>query len=375
MALGIGAAASLAGLPASAVEIAPSLDALARARGLRFGSALGAGGQSDEFGDPRYRSILLRECGILVAENEHKWPFLQRGPNDPHDFRRADAMVDFAEKHGLLFRGHTLLWHKPQWLPRWVNEHDFGSQPGKEAERLLVNHINSVCKHYGTRIGAWDVVNETVSEQTGKFRETVFTRHIGSEVIDLAFHTARAAAPHARLVYNDYMTWEPHSKTHRDGVLRHLEAWLKRGVPVEALGIQGHIGTENSDSSTGFATGREEDWRKFLDEVKGMGLKMLITEFDVHDKGLPADIDKRDRAIADYARAFLDVTLSYAEVEQVLVWGMADHYSWLQDRWPRPDGLPKRPTPYSKDFKAKALRQAIADAFRAAPGRGQRTEL
>ena len=28
--------------------------------------------------------------------------------------------------------------------------------------------------------------------------------------------------------------------------------------------------------------------------------------------------------------------------EDVLVWGMCDRYSWLQNRTPRADGLPKR---------------------------------
>jgi GH35 family endo-1,4-beta-xylanase len=35
------------------------------------------------------------------------------------------------------------------------------------------------------------------------------------------------------------------------------------------------------------------EWRKFLDEASGMGLDLLITEFDVNDRKLPADIVKR----------------------------------------------------------------------------------
>jgi endo-1,4-beta-xylanase len=45
-------------------------------------------------------------------------------------------------------------------------------------------------------------------------------------------------------------------------------------------------------------------------------------------------------------RSFLDLTLDFREVNAVLCWGLADHYSWLQGRTPRGDGLPKRPTPY-----------------------------
>jgi endo-1,4-beta-xylanase len=52
-----------------------------------------------------------------------------------------------------------------------------------------------------------------------------------------------------------------------------------------------------------------------------------------------------------------------------MVWGMVDKYSWLQEFVPRADGLPQRPAPYDDAFKPKALREAMADAFRAAPVR------
>ena len=234
---------------------------------------------------------------------------------------------------------------------------------------MLVEHIRAVCTHYGTRIGSWDVVNETIDAGSGEMRETVFTRHLGPQVIDIAFRAAREAAPHAQLVYNDYMSWERHSATHRDGVLRLLERLLANGVPVDALGVQGHIGTENLDSSIGFATQQEREWRSFMDEATGLGLDVLVTEFDVHDKGLPADIAERDRAVADHARAYLDLMLSYPRVKQVLTWGVVDHRSWLQDRWRRTDGVAKRPLFYDVNYRPKLLREAIAAAFRAAPGR------
>ena len=205
-------------------------------------------------------------------------------------------------------------------------------------------------------------------------RETPLSRAVGSAeaVVDLAFHAARETAPHAQLVYNDYMAWEPWNEAHRAGVLRLLEGFRKRGVPVDALGIQSHIGTENSDRSGGFGTRQEADWRRFLDEVVAMGYGLEITEFDVHDKGLPADIAARDKAVADYARAYLGLMLSYKQMGDVLAWGMSDRYSWLQGRWERPDGLPKRPCPYDSDFKPKPLREAIAAAFANASSRHER---
>ena len=79
----------------------------------------------------------------------------------------------------------------------------------------------------------------------------------------------------------------------------------------------------------------------------------------------------RDAAVADLARRYFDVMLSYPQLRYVMAWGLVDKYSWLQGRWPRADGLAKRPNPYDDDYRPKPLREAIAAAFRAAPPRPQ----
>jgi hypothetical protein len=66
----------------------------------------------------------------------------------------------------------------------------------------------------------------------------------------------------------------------------------------------------------------------------------------------------------DYARAYLDLMLSYRQLGDVLAWGMTDNHSWLQQRPPRADGLPKRPTPYGSNYGPKPLRQTMAASFR-----------
>jgi endo-1,4-beta-xylanase len=177
--------------------------------------------------------------------------------------------------------------------------------------------------------------------------------------------------PDTELVYNDYMGWEKDNAPHRDGVLRLLERLRRDGVPVNALGIQAHIGAGNQDSNANraFDARDENAWRQFLRDVTGMGYRLVITEFDVHDAPLPADIQVRDQQVAALGRAFLDVTLDFRQVNAVLVWGLADNHTWLQGRTPREDKLRKRPTPYDDHYQPKPLRDAIAAAFRSAPNR------
>lgn len=364
-----GGACLLAGCAVPDASVTPrnvtSLDTIARSSGRRFGSAVAwglPGADRGSFANLAYAAILERECSLLVPENELKWQWSRPGPTQ-FDFRQFDSIADYATGHGFKLRGHTLFWTPTKWYPKWLAEHDFGPQRARAAEALLTEHVRTVCRRYGTRIYSYDVVNEAVQPETGAIRDTNVTRALGGEAfLDLMFHTARAEAPHAQLVYNDYMSWERNSEdeAHMRGVLRVLEGFRKRGTPVDALGVQSHIRLLKPLSVAEIVRGSEGPWRRFLDEVVGMGYKLIISEFDVNDKMAPAPIGARDRAVADYARAYLDLMLSYPQLGDILAWGMDDRYSWLEDFDPRPDKRPKRGTPYDRQFRPKALRQAIA---------------
>jgi endo-1,4-beta-xylanase len=367
--LAVGACAAPLATAGSAERVGPpgSIDAMARRSGRRFGSALawGApGADRGSFANPAYAAILERECSLLVPENELKWQWTRRTPS--FDFSQMDAIVAYSEAKGFAMRGHTLFWAPQKWYPEWLVKHDFGSQPAKAAEALLTTHVQAACRRYGTKIYSYDVVNEAVEPETGEIRDTVVTRAMGGEaMLDVMFHTAKAEAPHAELVYNDYMSWErgTEDETHIKGVLKLLEGFRKRGTPVDTLGIQSHIRLLKPMSVAEIVRESEGPWRRFLDEVVAMGYKLVITEFDVNDRKAPDDVATRDRMVADYARAYLDVMLSYPQLRDILAWGMVDKYSWLTDFDPRRDKSIKRGTPYDSDFRAKPLRDAIAAAF------------
>lgn len=356
-----GASAMLAGagLKSAAAEDQPSLNSLAMAKGIRFGTAMSAA----QLGDPNYVELVRRECGVIVAENEHKWYALHQEA-DQWTFGPADALTDFAEKEGLAMRGHTLLWHHPRWLPEWVNKTEFTK--ASDAERMLSRYIGAVAGRYNPFLHSWDVVNETIDENSGELRETSFSRAMGPEVIDYCFHRAREVAPTAKLAYNDYMSWEGASGAHRKGVLKLLERLKKNNAPIDALGVQSHSNYEMPDS---FTTQKRREWRSFMDEVEDLGFEIYITEFDVNDTQLAPGIARRDRLIADYTRAYLDIMLSYEGLKEVLVWGLVDKYSWLQSFLPRTDGVAKRPTVFDGNYKAKTMRAAIAESLKAAAPR------
>ncbi|NNU15484.1 hypothetical protein HK107_04005 [Parvularcula sp. ZS-1/3] len=359
--LGAASLLAAAGCSQSAPAPSPSLASLAAEKGLKFGTAM----NSRQLSDPRYIDLVLKECAVIVAENEHKMYTIQPSP-DAMDFSRGDALAAFARENGLGMRGHTVVWHHPRWLPDWINNSVFGS--AAEAEAELTRYINAVASRDQDVIYSWDVINEAVDDQTGELRETSYSRAMGggAEVIDFCFRQTKEAAPNATLAYNDYMSWEPGTQNHRRGVLRLLEELKKRGTPIDALGIQSHSNYGMPDE---FTAERKREWKAFVDEVVGMGLDIYLTEFDVNDTRLDPDPALRDRLIATYTEEYLGMMLDYPQTKDILLWGMVDKDSWLQTFLPRDDGVEKRPVPWDSDYQPKPMREAIARALKAAPAR------
>ncbi len=347
-------------------SVAPSrpLKELAREKGLLFGSSVGAGKpgtSAASFDDPRYLSILQRECSVIVPENELKSYVIAR-ERERYDFAPGDRIAGFARSRGIELRGHNLLWNRTEYMPKWLLD-EFGALSAAAAERYLRDYIHQVCTHYGDQIRSWDVVNETIDPKTGELRDTPFTRVLGFDVLRIAYEATHDSVPRAQRVYNDYMSWTESDTTHRAGVLRLLEEFKRRKIPVDALGVQSHLGGDEAAS-------QPKEWKAFLDQAVAMGYRLLITELDINDKALPTNTTKRDAQVAAVARDYLEMMLSYRELEAVLCWGLVDTYSWLQNFSARTDNEPQRPDPYDSMYEPKPLREAIAAALASAPRRG-----
>ncbi len=345
-----GAAAALA-LPAAAQTT--SLRGLAAARGLVFGSAAA----TYELKDSDFVAALVRDAVQLVPEYEMKRDVLQPEPGR-YAFADLDRLFAFAAARGLSMRGHTLVWYyaNPAWLPPML--------AARKDEKLLTGHIQTVLKRYP--MASVDVVNEALAPpgeeiRADGFRPSPWLDAFGPDYIDLAFHAARAADPNVRLVYNDwgFEQGAAENDRFRARTLRLLDGLLKRRVPIDALGIQGHLS----------AFGNKVDQRKlaaFLREIEARGLGILITELDVEDTGGPSDIAARDRAVADEARRFLDVVLASAATSTVLTWNLSDRYVDPPDEWRlKLQGWRYRKTPYDAAMRKKPLWQALAQSFAA----------
>lgn len=357
--LGAGATAALlssnvfahaTGLRTSIDEDVSSLRAIARRRGILFGCAT----NTFELRDPAFVPVVVRDCAILAPEYEMK-----RGVVEPahgqYDFSGTDALVNFALAHDMEFRGHPLVWHKRN--PDWLESAVLASRD----EALLAGYIQTLMARYRGRVRSWDVVNEAIAPQDGRadnLRNTVWLKRFGPSYIDIAYRTARATDPNATLVYNDWgcEADAPQNDRFRAATLRFLEGALKRGVPIDALGLQGHLGLNGPQVD-------QRKLREFLNAVQNMGLRILVTEHDVDDTGGPSDIAVRDNMVADASRRFLDVVLDNPATVAVLTWGLSDRYldppGWRE----RLAGFTPRMLPLDAGMKRKPMWKAIAAAL------------
>ena len=99
------------------------------------------------------------------------------------------------------------------------------------------------------------------------------------------------------------------------------------------------------------------------------GLRILITELDVLDSGLPPEPRIRDRMIADVYRRYLEAALAEPSLAAVMTFGLSDRYTWLEEDYPRRDGAHRRPLPFDRGLQPKPAYHALADRLRHA---GQR---
>ncbi|PMB26159.1 endo-1,4-beta-xylanase [Fischerella thermalis] len=304
--------------------------------------------------NPKLASSFVQQCGILVPEWELKWNFLRPTPNR-FDFTAGDWLAKFARTHGILFRGHTLVWHEalPEWFEEVVNR--------QNAEKFLVEHITTVTKHYAGQIHSWDVVNEATKidhKRSDGLRNSPWLEFLGPNYIELAFRIAAEQDPKAMLVYNDtgleYDTPEDEAK--RGAILKLLERLKSRGTPIHGFGIQSHL----YGHETRF---NPKKLRKFLADVASLNLKILVTELDVRDQNLPKDLKIRDRIVAAAYEDYLSAVLDEKAVIAVLNWGLSDSHTWLAQYAPRSDGLAIRALPFDSNLKPKLAWNAIARAF------------
>jgi endo-1,4-beta-xylanase len=332
---------------------------------IESGLVYGSSAATWQLADAQYRRVFEHEAAILFTEDDLLWWRLRPTPKSGLNFKYGDRIVDFAEKNEMLVFGAHLVWD--QGFGEGWKDDDLWGLDEAGARKLLFGTTRDVVTHYHGRVAGWIVANE-VLDGAGMRTDTPWYETIGPGYVAEAFRIAHEADPEATLVLNDYGYETDDQFTiaadKRAATLKFLDQLLDEKVPVHALGIQGHLRAD------AFPEGFDAvAYRGFLAAVADRGLRILITEHDILDDGLPANAEKRDKAVAQVMQQYLEAALAEPAVASLMSFGLSDRYTWLQEDYPRSDKAPRRPLVYDAKMHPKPAFDTLEDVLAKAPPR------
>ena len=351
-----------------------SLREAAQASGLLIGTAV----RPPALSEPAYASTLAREFNMLEPEDALKWEVVHP-ERQSYDFSQADQIVDFAARHGMKVRGHTLVWHRQN--PKWLTE---GTYTSGELAEILEKHIKTVVGHYRGKIFAWDVVNEAFDElHPGELRSTIWRDQPGIAIassyepratsnpgrselearsskqsysyMERCFRWAHEADPQALLFYNEAEAETMNPKS--DAIYAMVRDFRQRGVPIDGVGFEMHIAHLHADVASISAN---------IKRFTALGVQVHITEMDV---ALPVDAEGNARAedlqlqadiYREIAIACLSHRLSYSGCTAIQTWGFTDKYSWIGSHSKKTEGAA---LPFDRNYRAKPAYLALRNTL------------
>lgn len=282
--------------------------------------------------------LVKQHFNSIVAENCMKCEVIHP-EEDRYDFTLADQFVSFGEKNGMAVIGHCLIWHSQ--LAPWFCVDEKGNNVTPEVlKQRMKDHITTIVTRYKGRIKGWDVVNEAILED-GSYRKSKFYEILGEEFIPLAFQYAHEADPDAELYYNDYAMNMPGK---REGVVKLISSLKEKGIRIDAVGMQGHMGMDYPDIN---------EFEQSIVAFAGTGVKVMVTEWDMsalptvkqsanisdtvayqkmlnpYPETLPDSVSK---AWNNRMKQFFGLFEKHADViSRVTAWGVSDSDSWKND--------------------------------------------
>ncbi|MCA1726763.1 MAG: endo-1,4-beta-xylanase [Actinobacteria bacterium] len=309
-------------------------------RNIYIGTMLSMG-ELDELKKLKLTKTLCTEFNMLSPGNAMKFDVIH--PKEGvYDFERADRMWRVAETCGMRFTGTPLVWHwqNPDWLKR------YDGRPEK-LRAILKDHITTLVTHFRGKVKVWDVVNEAIEERD--MVQDLWRRNLGPTYVDDAFKWARAADPSAKLYYNDFNADGMSGKG--AGVYQWVKRWLKRGVPIDGVGIQSH-GPLGSSS--------QEELIENMRRYARLGLDTRMSEIAVPIG--PGNVPNLQAQAAKYRLLANACFSSGTRCRMFTVWGVSDRYYRPVAAWKTSCcGLL-----WDEGFKRKPAYYALKDALQQA---------
>jgi len=317
--------------------------------------------------------LLVKHFDSITSGNDMKWSSVE-ATKGAYTFDNADSEVGMAVCHNIRIRGHNLVWATAQQTPSYATG-DGTNSPANQAvvTANIQEHIKSEVQHFGSKVYAWDVVNEPLDPtQSDCLVHGPFYQVLGKSYIDIALKAARQYAPAGtKLFLNDYSTADPDRLACYVKVVKDLKT---RGIPLDAVGHENHNAI-NYPSTAAIVNAIDTMHENFPT------LDQQITELDMsvynagdttsnYGNNIPASVlAEQGWLYEQYFDAFRG--LKDKGLTGITFWGMADDDTWLDSF---PVNRTDYPLPFNMQLHAKPAYWGVVNAS-GLPGYGLKLSL
>ncbi|MCR5015810.1 MAG: endo-1,4-beta-xylanase [Ruminococcus sp.] len=286
----------------------------------------------------------LKDYNAVECENETKpdATLVQNGSTDTNikvSLNSCAAICDFAQKNGLGFRGHTLVWHSQS--PEWFFKSNGNWCSKQQQEQRLESYIKNMFNAYATQypnldLYAYDVCNEIINDGTanqggvrpggtGSGQSKWVSVYGDNSFVELAFKYARQYAPkNCKLFYNDYNEF---ANDKQNCIINTILKPLAQKGYLDGMGMQSHISAAATN-----AWGSTDSYLAAMDKYLNLGIDVQVTELDIsveNGKFSAQDQAKKYCAIFQHAVDWNKNHPNGPNVTLVQIWGPNDANSWL----------------------------------------------
>ncbi len=338
----------------------------------QYGFKLGGCYSYSDLKQPAYLDLLAAHFNSLTCTNETKaYSLLNQvmSKADPDgmpamNYAQADAMIAWAQEHGIRVRGHVLVWDA--YMTSWFfheGYNDFAPLADRETMRKrLESYIDQVITHFEEKfpgvIYCWDVVNEAIGDSDAEclagdercLRTTrggqpnQFLESVGEDYVEYSFlcarNTVEKLGADIRLFYNDYNLFQERKRTAAIALAKSINNYAQADngefrTLIDGIGMQGYLGGYGEQAGCledSLITGMRDSIALYAEN----GLEVQVTEMAVRNY----EKDKAPEHAAFYARLFKEAFMTANDGETkpltaVCIWGLLDcpqlpqnNYSW-----------------------------------------------
>jgi endo-1,4-beta-xylanase len=319
---------------------------------------IGAAVDTSDLSGP-HAQLLTMHFNSMTPGNDLKWSSVEPSLGT-YDYTNGDAEVGEATCANMRVRGQNLVWSTGEQTPSYA----FGDGTNSPANQATVTaniqeHIQSEVQHFGSKVYAWDVVNEPLDpSQPDCLQHGPFYNVLGASYIDIAFKAAKQyAPPGTKLFINEYSTTDPNRLACLVKVVRELR---ERGVPVNAIGHEMH-------NAINYPTPASMLEAIGTVALNFPGIDQQVTELDMsvynagdtasnYGNSIPPSVLAEQGWL--YKQYFDVFRLLRGQISSVTFWGMADDDTWLDSF---PVSRTDYPLPFDMGLQAKPAYWGVVD--------------